>query len=503
MRKHKMEHRKLKEYRNFLLEDAKTLQDLLNNEPYYNESLAFATKEEKNNKDFVLKKIRINPEDLYFASEKIKNDKEVLLVFLEARKDFSKIMCQLDRILKKGEKLTDEILCDEEIKKLSYYESPEEKINILKDSSTPLSKAKEILIKNPHLYQFFGIEKIKKWPLEEKFFFFSQDSKKEEILNSEERQILGTREDLLFKLISEGCNVFFKYPHLIENKKFILDAFALADISVFVLEANEEKISRDLEICEASIKWNTYNLRYFSRSIQKNKEIMEKVLKQNPAEFMEYYDLFKNNKKFLNDNVHQMILCDFNRTKKQHCLSDNESFVKKLVSFNGINLAFASNRLRKNKEIVETAIKNNPSAVAYAAKEYWTEEAWLKAIVKKPFLLLEKKDVFFDKFKDNKPLAYFLTSHDKNLYMCLSERLKADEDIVLNVLVGAEYSDYWLNFISEQLKADRKFWYKVEGILDPQSVYMETINKFKMEDKIWSNIDNVTKENGIKIKKKI
>ena len=217
------------------------------------------------------------------------------------------------------------------------------------------------------------------------------------------------------------------------------------------------ELKNDIELVNLSIEKEYNNgLEYLSDYYQDNEEFIKPLLNKYPRCF-EYISKRLQNKKEIimlcieklkelkpNDNYNKILSIINDKNK-----NDKNIFLP-LVSMNGSDISYISNDLALDKDIVYSAIKQNPTSYKYIDKSFFNNKEFiLLCLVDSEYSngydeenyedFLEDLD---EKFKDDKDIVIAsLKKCCKNIIHC-SKRLRNDKDVILTAINNSYYDFY-------------------------------------------------------------
>jgi len=232
-------------------------------------------------------------------------------------------------------------------------------------------------------------------------------------------------------------------------------------------------------------KYVVNNSNYFKYASDKLKEDVEYVLKLidvNPNIFYnissKLYDneeiIIRTYKSFIKSNQDAIILKYTSNT-----IRDNKIIILFILKHYGCELLHVSDRLKKDKEVVLMAIKQNGYAINYIGYGYYDEDILMTALYNK---------------------NYYLDSLDEDNSWCLLSKvpikLRDNEKIVLKAI---EYNGINYVFASERIKKDKKI---IIEIIKRSYKMCKNTSRYYILENIINNIKlfNIILENVIKDK---
>ena len=233
------------------------------------------------------------------------------------------------------------------------------------------------------------------------------------------------------------------------------------------------KYQNDPEIARAAWKYQgeqTFEFEDLSDELQNNKEFLKTIaLDDNSLKLFKekYRQEFANDREiFLNNRFIEYASIT---------LRDDEEIVKHAVSMDPSKLQYASERLRNNKNIIDTIMKKNYLSgdwIKYVGEDYKNNREFIKKAISKGLTLEYLSDEFkddeeivteiidnnpfslkyaSDRICDNKDIVILAVSKYPETLQYASDRLKDDEDVV-KCAVNAYHGDRCINYVSDRLK---------------------------------------------------
>ena len=225
----------------------------------------------------------------------------------------------------------------------------------------------------------------------------------------------------------------------------------------------------------STTKWGY--LRYASEHIKNDSSLFIKWIKEseslhclNFAEFsiqtnQEIQNLIKD---YLETNWDLVKYCN-------PSMRDDITIMKKAIAYNGLNLEFASDKLKKNKNFLLSAVEKNEDAVKFIPLNFLKSEIFVKDLIEKVNSVTNKIfEVIPEKFKKNKSIlikiaqkirsgqeleGYFdendlkffseVVKKKGNFIYFANEKLRDDEELVK---IAIKFGDCNLSNISERLR---------------------------------------------------
>jgi len=238
-----------------------------------------------------------------------------------------------------------------------------------------------------------------------------------------------------------------------EDREFIL--FVVMNSWAPVLEFCPDKFKNDKEIMLAAVKKWGKNFKWASIELKQNKEIILTAIShpEEPISLLYVDDKFRDNRDVVivavkrdGENLkrasnrlkrdREIVLTAMKDSKEPASLEivieefkDDKEIVIAAVKRNGHDLKWASNRLRLDREVVLSATKYSKSTIMY-----------MKRIP--------------EKFKHDKEIILSVLIRSPNDFASLPEYLKRDEEFIFNILPGLSFKRFNFDFHSlDQLRA--------------------------------------------------
>lgn len=261
-----------------------------------------------------------------------------------------------------------------------------------------------------------------------------------------------------------------------EDRDYIL--FVAMNGWISALEFSPDKFKNDKEIMLAAVNKRGNNFKWASYELKQNKKITLTAISHpdNPIKLRDVVDKFRNNRDVViaavkrdGDNLkwasnrlkrdREVVLTAIKYSKEPGSFKkvmaqfrDDKEIVIAAVKRNGHDLKWASNRLRLDREVVLAATKYSKSTIMYTER-------------------------IPEKFKDDKDVILSVLIRNPHDFASLPEYLKRDEELILKVLPGLSFKrfnfDYHslgqlraiLSNISNDLYEDNNFTRKLADML--------------------------------------
>ena len=197
---------------------------------------------------------------------------------------------------------------------------------------------------------------------------------------------LKSNKDFMISVFIENPEILmFADKSLKDDKEFVMDALDIYPCAV--LEYCNRKFWADKDVMLKAVSIDGLTYKYASNKLKADREIVDAALMQNFTVFSLINEYVKNKTNLYSDETFVLAAI---RNKADEILEkcdksffNNKEFVLKIVRFDGINLKYASNELKADKEIVELALSSNLDAYKYAAPSFDFSDHWLREIAHK------------------------------------------------------------------------------------------------------------------------
>lgn len=187
------------------------------------------------------------------------------------------------------------------------------------------------------------------------------------------------------------------------------------------LQFASDRLKQNPEIVRQAILSNGLSLQYAHKNLRISEEFVMLAARQNPQALAFMHSELKHKQEFILRLLKSTTLA----LKYATSLQDNEEFVSKAVSINGLCLEFVSERLKNHDDIVKAAILQNARALRFAS----------------------------NRLKDNEHIVMEAVSKNGLSLAFASKRLKAFETIVYKAVnqngMALQYADTELKKIKE------------------------------------------------------
>jgi hypothetical protein len=348
-------------------------------------ALEFASKDLQNDKEVVFEAIRNNPQAFQFASKEIQHDKEFILFAFENR-------IHLLRYIP-VEFQNDKNVVEESLKSQDSFEFVSEELKgdksfvlevlevlevsawtLLKYASKELQNDKEVVFEairnDPQAFQFAS----------------------KEIQHDKEFILDAFKNDIH---LSRYIPVEFQ-----NDKNVVKESLKSQDSFEFVSEELKGDKSFVLEVLEVSV--GTL-LKYASKELQNDKEVVFKAIRNNPRSFQFASKEIQNDKEVVLESVKDIgSLIEFASQE----LQNNREFILKVIETNPNSLRSLPKKFQNEKEIVMKALSHYVQYYTEKIKQNNLQEHQLKRNISKVYFLIyenpkfhKDKDVFLEIFK--------------------------------------------------------------------------------------------------------
>jgi hypothetical protein len=212
------------------------------------------------------------------------------------------------------------------------------------------------------------------------------------------------------------------------NEKFILE---LIEINPHIIQYSILKTDK---ICNKALKIDGAVLPFCSSKYQSKKDIIIDALTNiNPI----YYH-WKNILENINDE-----------------LKDDKDLINYAVTKNPKSFKSASERLKKDREIVENTLRNDSSMIEYISDSLKDDKEIVKLALSKNNKQKDRSSGLLEfaseRLKNDKELALFAINSDHNNFKYLTENLKDDKEVAFAAVKGNGLN---LKYASYRLRKD-------------------------------------------------
>ena len=273
------------------------------------------------------------------------------------------------------------------------------------------------------------------------------------------------KSDKLFvKMALSHCSDYYKYiSNELKEDNEIID-IAIKYGSIRNLKYITKKYKEDYKFMKIYLDAPLYLIEYAGYNIKDNKEIVINILNEKPEYFQYISKRLRNNKEIIQLCIQKLKNTDCKSTNIMKSLSsyykDDKSIVIELLKIDGKQLEYVSNRLKKDNEVVYTAINNDSHSFIYADKILFNDKKFiLLALTNKDFFGYNGYDEeYYDDFledlsdiyKDDKEIVLAAVKRCGINIKYASNRLKNDKDVVLTAIDNSYYNDpYDMKYILE------------------------------------------------------
>ena len=254
-----------------------------------------------------------------------------------------------------------------------------------------------------------------------------------------------------------------------------------------ILSYLEEPAKSDIDFIENCInshsKYSTTKwgyLRYASERIKNDSSLFIKWIKESESlHCLNFAEFSIQTNQEIQNLIKDYLETNWDLVKYCHpSMRDDITIMKKAIADNGLNLEFASDELKKNKDFLLSAVEENQDAVKFIPSNFLESEIFVKDLIEKvnsvtntifeliPEKLKKNKSILIkiaqkiqylgqklEGYFDKNDLQFFSEVVKKNgdfIYFA-SEKLRDDEELVK---VAIKFGDCSLSNISERLRND-------------------------------------------------
>eukprot|EP01080_Neovahlkampfia_damariscottae_P006713 gene6713-10878_t len=158
-------------------------------------------------------------------------------------------------------------------------------------------------------------------------------------------------------------------------------------------------------------------------------------------------------------------------------MKSDPEIVLEAVKIDGLSIEFACPEQKKNKEILEAAIKQNPESIRWLPIELMLDEEFMIKIISLNGEILKHLD---EKYKKNKTIALSAVKSSENGFEFISNELKMDRDVLLEAIKKSP-KILQTGAIPNELRKDKKF---VLNILQEKPEYFRYFPEFTSDKKL-------------------
>ena len=275
-----------------------------------------------------------------------------------------------------------------------------------------------------------------------------------------------TRSQVLSKIKKNPAKLSFLPSEWRDDREMILTALKLQGLVLGDLSA----ISRDTEeYALEAYKSNWESLRFASNRLTSDFEFMTKIVALTKKDSQEASILLSSATGDLKDNDAFIMLCleqsplNIEYAKKE-TYRNNYDLMLSLVKRDGTCYYFASEEIKRDRVFMKTALAQTGLVYSTLPPEFRGEEE-LILLAAKTYLPILTFDVP-SKYKDHPELQSLLddkelvrhqiTNYDPEVYSIISERLRDDEEFLIELLGHPEVCIGLIRYASERLKKNRE-----------------------------------------------
>ena len=221
------------------------------------------------------------------------------------------------------------------------------------------------------------------------------------------------------------------------------------DGSAIQYASNRLKMKKDLAL--KAIRQNYVAFEYLPLSMQKQDDILETYLYSHPCEFYTKMPVLITDKE---KAYHYIDIWGLALAFVSEELRDDMDLVKLAIAKDGYNLIYASERLKNNKDLMKEAVKKDSDVLyEFYANHPIQDRDFLKEMVEVDSSALKYAS---QELKDDKEIALFALKKDGNAFAWISHRLQADPDI-WEVLRNSVDLNLSYQSLSKELLANKDF----------------------------------------------
>ena len=251
-----------------------------------------------------------------------------------------------------------------------------------------------------------------------------------------------------------------------------------------ILSYLQEPAKSDIDFIENCInsesKYSTWGyLRYASEHIKNDSSLFIKWIKESESlHCLNFAEFSIQTNQEIQNLIKDYLETNWDLVKYCHpSMRDDITIMKKAIAHNGLNLEFASDELKKNKEFLLSAVEENQDAIKFIPSNFLKSEIFVKDLIEKvnsvtntifeliPEKLKKNKSILIkiaqkiqlgdelEGYFNENDFQFFCEVVKKNgdfIYFA-SEKLRDDEELVK---VAIKFGDGSLSNISERLRND-------------------------------------------------
>jgi hypothetical protein len=300
------------------------------------------------------------------------------------------------------------------------------------------------------------------------------------------------KQDLNFirELVQKGAIdcIQWSADHIKKNKEFAAFVFS---INGSALEHFDREIQDDINLVLLAIRNNGKSFKFASDRLKNNLFIILEAVKEDPSNFsliprstieehIALYDLFKKNQ-----DSHRLENADA-------ILQDDENYVKAIVQSDGLQLQYASDRLKRLPSLVIKAIQNNENAYKFASLSLRSDKFITLLAVEKNGILLKWVSEDLKKDPDVVLRAVF---NNKKALLFADNTFREDLSLSRKII---EYNPYAFEYLSPEIRSNHSIIEQVILLYKP-SLKFANPNIFQEHHFLMKFFDEELKESGILI----
>lgn len=422
--------------------------------------LKYASPEIQDNKEIIDIAIKQNPEAIEFATDKYKNDKEFIKNLLHNNQSLFRYASEHLR----NDKTYILDLLSQEYKSMGTlfkYAG-----DILKEDREVVTSA--VFRKGGNLK--FAHEKFQD---DDDIVSIAVNTNGYAIRYASPRLKDNKKIGMLAASRTHGSSIEELSDRLRDDKELILQALVFND---YAFVCASEKLREDKEVVEFAMKKNPKLFKYVGNNYKNDLSFIVRQLQNIDPDKSDSYNeiddeydaektidrkfIFNNLTPEFKDDLHKMTcLASFDKDCIKYASSrllDLENFGLVVVSHEGNNLQYLSNRLQNDKFIVMSAILNNPESLQYAPEIYKDNIEIIKLVVSNKY----NKQAFkyaSENMRNNKELIEYALSVNTENMEHISDTVANDKSFILhcmNQLSNIEGSHNLYTYLNENMRGD-------------------------------------------------
>jgi len=267
------------------------------------------------------------------------------------------------------------------------------------------------------------------------------------VLQNDEQIIINAAlSDKFINLYNPKFSCLEYIPEHYKNNKNLFQYFI--NIEGTVIKYASYELKNNKELAKLAIQNNPYSIQYISEELKNDKELVKLAIQNNPESFQYILEKFRNDKEIIIECIKVLELQENNYDNNMLAyinsdeIKDDEDIILPLMKINGRQLGYASSRLRKNKNIVYTAIKNHQDAYSYPDESFYKDKEFILLSLNHKQQLYDIDDYsdFLEDYEENiiddKNIVLAAVKKSGLNFKYASLRLKDDKEIVITSILN-------------------------------------------------------------------